>query len=74
MLLLGGVLSGRQNGVQDVFSVGIGEVLGVEFGVLTPPLSTLACFLPELETRTGLEYFTKLWGWLKLEGPEADIL
>lgn len=34
---------------------------------------TLTCFLPELETRTGLEYLTRLWGWLKLVGPVEDI-
>jgi hypothetical protein len=33
----------------------------------------LTCFLPELETRTGLEYLTKLCGWLKLVGPVEDI-
>lgn len=33
----------------------------------------MTCFLPELETRTGLEYLTKLCGWLKLVGPVEDI-
>ena len=26
---------------------------------------TLFCFLPAVETSTGFEYLTKLWGWLK---------
>ena len=73
MLFFSGVLSWGEDGVEDVFGVGIGEILGVDFSVLNVPATTLLCFLPELDTSTGLEYFTKLWGWLKLEGPEADI-
>lgn len=73
LLFFGGVLSGRKDGVQDVLGIGVCQVLGIQFGVLNEWRLTLTCFLPELETRTGLEYLTKLCGWLKLEGPEADI-
>ena len=69
LLLLSGVLSGRENGVEDVFGVGVGQVLRVGFGILSYKRSTLTCFLPELETSTGLEYLTKDWGWLKEAGP-----
>jgi hypothetical protein len=48
--------------------------LGINLDVLNVDLSTFTCFLPELETSTGFEYFTKLWGWLKFVGPWlADI-
>jgi hypothetical protein len=73
LLFFGGVLSGGEDGVEYVFGVGVGEVLGVEFGVLGVGGVTLICFLPELETRTGLEYLTKLCGWLKLVGPVEDM-
>ena len=73
LLFFGGVFSGGQDGVEDVFGVGIGQILRIEFGVLGGKVVTLTCFFPELETRTGLEYLTKLWGWLKLEGPVDDI-
>lgn len=73
LLFFGGVLSGGEDGVEYVFGVGVGEVLGVEFGVLGGGGVTLICFLPELETRTGLEYLTKLCGWLKLVGPVEDM-
>ena len=73
LLFFGGVLSGGEDRVEYVFGVGVGEVLGVEFGVLGVGGVTLICFLPELETRTGLEYLTKLCGWLKLVGPVEDM-
>lgn len=75
LLLLGGVLSGREDGVEDVFSVGVGQILRVNLDILTRGASTLTCFFPELDTSTGLEYFTRLWGWLKFVGPWlVDIL
>jgi len=70
LLLLGGVLSWWENGVENVLSVGVREILRIEFGILREGSCTLTCFFPELETRTGLEYLTKLCGWLKLVGPE----
>jgi hypothetical protein len=69
LLLLGGVLPWGENGIEDVLSVCVGEVLRIDLDVLRGGGDTFACFLPELETNTGLEYFTKLCGWLKLVGP-----
>lgn len=75
LLLLGRVLSGREDGVKDVFGVGVGQILRIDLDILTRGASTLTCFFPELETSTGLEYFTRLWGWLKFVGPWlVDIL
>ncbi len=65
LLFFGSVLSGREDGVEDVFSVRTGIV---GFVILGKGEITLICFLPELETRTGLEYLTRLWGWLKFVG------
>jgi len=64
-LFFGGVLTGRQDGVEDVLGVGAGYVLLVYF-LLCYDACTLACFLPAVETSTGLEYLTNDWGWLKL--------
>ena len=72
LLLFSGVLSGRKDGIENILGICISQVLRVEFRFLRRVIRTFTCFLPELETRTGLEYLTKLWGWLKLEGP-VDI-
>lgn len=69
LLFFGGVFPGWEDGVEDIFGVGISEILRVDLDVLHSRVRTLACFLPELETRTGLEYLTRLCGWLKLVGP-----
>lgn len=71
LLFFSGVLSRRQDGVEDIFSVSV--ALGIGFAILSQGIGTFeGCFLPELETRTGLEYLTRLWGWLKLAGPWLD--
>lgn len=69
LLLLCGVLSGRQDRVEDIFGVCVSQVLRIYLNVLHGGDLTFACFLPELETRTGFEYLTRLCGWLKLVGP-----
>ena len=69
LLFFGGVFSGREDGVEDVFGVCVGQILGIDLEVLRERGATFACFLPELETRTGFEYLTRLWGWLKFVGP-----
>ena len=73
LLLLCCVLSGWKDGVQDVLGVCVCQILWIKFSVLDERLFTLTCFLPELDTSTGFEYLTRLWGWLKLEGPVEDI-
>lgn len=72
LLLFSGIFSRREDRVEDIFGVGICEILRVYFSVLAHKTTTFTCFLPELETRTGFEYFTRLCGWLKLVGPWVD--
>jgi hypothetical protein len=69
LLLLCGVLSGGKDGIENILCVCVGQVLRIYLDVLNQHSSTFTCFFPELDTKTGLEYLTKLWGWLKFVGP-----
>ena len=60
LLFFSGVFSGREDGVEDVLGVCVGQILGIDLEVLHQKGGTFACFLPELETRTGFEYLTRL--------------
>ena len=60
LLFFSGVFSGREDGVEDVLGVCVGQILGIDLEVLHQKGGTFAFFLPELETRTGFEYLTRL--------------
>ena len=73
LLLLGGVLPGRQDRVEDVFCVGVGQILGIDL-ILGKEQHTLFCFLPAVDTSTGFEYLTKLGGCAKFAWDCVAIL
>ena len=69
LLLFSSVLARGEDCVEDVLGVVAALILRIGLQVLRGGARTFNCFLPEFETRTGLEYLTRLCGWLKLVGP-----